>query len=244
MSETGPRVFIFGSCATRDAFELDGHQLTLAGYIARSSLASAFQAVAAPEAWRRVTDGIASAFERRMVLLDLDKGAWRTIEAARFDCLVIDLIDERFPVALTDETCATVSRGFTRVSSLPLNLASIANRKRWKAWLRGADALVRCAGGRRMVVNRVFWATHFEDGTPIANREEAEMQNAVLERMYEHLVRSHRLPVIEHGSFERAAALAHRWGPAPFHYVDGVYRRTLDVLSRVLRDGVELDRGS
>ena len=88
------RVFILGSCVSRDAFSLPSDGLELVGYFARTSLASAFHPQVAPRSLAQLATAIPSSFQRRMVQADLDK-RWRPGDD------IIDLTDrETLPPAL------------------------------------------------------------------------------------------------------------------------------------------------
>lgn len=86
-------VFIIGSCVSRDAFNLPGVP-DIADYVARSSFASAFEAV--PDREIPDLERNPSKFQRRMV-----QGDWqKTLEGKLLDhrdgMVLVDLIDERF----------------------------------------------------------------------------------------------------------------------------------------------------
>jgi hypothetical protein len=84
---------IFGSCVSRDVFDITGHNDLLKHYYARCSVVSA---VSDPVAVSGSDIGLNSDFQRRMLISDFQKsfakGSWKTDT----DCLIIDFIDERF----------------------------------------------------------------------------------------------------------------------------------------------------
>jgi len=85
------RVAIWGSCATRDAFEVREHSFESIDYFARSSwIAQA----SAPPAIRLDTSAL-SGFAQRMVLEDVDRLIVERLVDSNPDLVVIDFIDER-----------------------------------------------------------------------------------------------------------------------------------------------------
>ncbi len=115
------KIFILGSCVTRDALELAKKgQFVLTDYLARTSIASAFQDNAIFE---YDTSKIASAFQRRMVDNDLLKSTTNTLINTDFDFLVIDLIDERFDIVKNDK-----NQYFTLSSEFKDNISLKDNR--------------------------------------------------------------------------------------------------------------------
>ena len=160
------RIFVLGSCVTRDAFELDTTgELTLVGYFARTSLGSAFRrkAVSGVD-----TSTIASAFQRRIVEWDLTKSLEETLRSSDFDLMVYDPIDERFALAdFGADGIATVSNEFLSASSsVPYTTVKSGTEEFTRLWTTGwyrLLAVLDALGMRSQLrVNRVFWAEECE----------------------------------------------------------------------------------
>ncbi|MGY1520665.1 DUF6270 domain-containing protein [Luteimonas sp. A482] len=222
-----PRIFILGSCVSRDAFALTGHGLELAGYIARTSLASAFLTRPAPPSVRANVPRIASRFQRRMVDIDLRKRALSVIEGAQFDFLLVDLIDERFNLARfggsnTVPELFTLSRELASVSGWTGPVVTPGTNQHLAVWKRGVGRLLRTVPPARIIVNRAFWAREFDNGEPLENQALIAQRNRTLETMYGYLQRNGVGAVIDYpdGIF---ADPGHRWGVAPFHYATRMY---------------------
>lgn len=154
-------VFIYGSCVSRDPFELPG-SLKLDGYYARSSLVSAFSLLESGLADADLSTN-PSPFQRRMVAADLTRQIPELLRTSTADVILIDLVDERFdlavgglwgPITLTPEleTAEVDLAGRTRIPSAGEDYFS-AFRVAWKR-------LVEIVAPERIVVNRVKWATH------------------------------------------------------------------------------------
>ncbi|KRD47287.1 hypothetical protein ASE27_02645 [Oerskovia sp. Root918] len=237
MSES-TRVFVLGSCVTRDAFELDASTgMELVGYFARTSLASAFRRK------RFVgvdTSTISSAFQRRTVEQDLDKALETTLRQVEFDLLVFDPIDERFNLAqLGDGSIATVSNEFLSATAAPpyetIRSGSEEFLRLWVVgWYRLLATLDSLGARSRLRVNRVFWAdgcTGDEEFASSYSRKGIDRANTFLGRLYSIMEQD-----LEDWQFVRyppelfVGDPGHKWGASPFHYIDPFYRHFLSEL--------------
>lgn len=237
MTLANPRIFILGSCVSRDAFELADHGMELAGYIARTSLASAFLTRPAPPGVRAKVPRIASRFQQRMVDIDLRKRASSVIEGAQFDFLLVDLIDERFNLARfggsnTLPELFTLSRELAGVCGWTGPMVTPGTNQHLSAWKRGVGRLLRVVPPARIIVNRAFWATALDNGEPLENQSLIAESNRTLEIMYGYLQRNGIGAVIDYpnGIF---ADPDHKWGVAPFHYAPGMYELMVSQLKTI-----------
>lgn len=231
------RIFILGSCVSRDAFEIPGHGFNLVGYIARTSLASAFTARSAPRDIIQLAAKIGSAFQRRMVEIDLRKRALSLISSASFDYLLIDLIDERFNLARfagsnVQPEVFTLSRELAAVCNWPGAQVVPGTNQHLSAWKRGVGQLLRNMPPERIIVNRAFWATTMSDGTPLEKQSLIEQSNRTLEVMYDYLQRNHVGGVITYPE-GIVADPSHKWGVAPFHYAPSMYESLIRQLGEI-----------
>lgn len=234
----GTTIAILGSCVTRDAFELpDAAPFELGAYMARTALGSFMGR--RTEAITPDYERIASPFQRRMVAEDIAKQGRLRLRNENFDLLVIDLIDERLPVArFPDGGIATVSNEFRQLG-IPLSEYTKIHshtEESWQLWSAGWETLIALLdqlGTRdRLVVHRAHWAGMTADGRPtVEDPDTVAEANRWLDKAYEHMV-----PALEPHQFlevaaeHLVAASDHRWGLAPFHYVPEYYR---DFLARL-----------
>jgi hypothetical protein len=237
-------VFILGSCVSRDAFSLGDQGLSLSGYLARTSLASAFHPRPAPEALGRLADGIESSFQRRMVLTDLNKRASVILGQTRFDVLLVDLIDERFNLICVKSDSGrpgwyTLSAELSRIHEGAGRLIFPDSEERWQAWKRGVARLLDIVPASKIVLNRAMWAESDTTGESLEGPWRVQEHNMLLSRMYDYIESSARVRVISYPDGV-VADPAHKWGLAPFHYDERTYRYMLDRLKALIR----IERGS
>lgn len=236
-------VFIVGSCVTRDAFDRPGHGFRIADYVARSSFACSMRAAPFAVPFAEVDpDGmVQSNWQRRMVEIDLGRGLRRrlaAVPAPETTVVVVDFIDERFHLLALNGELATQSVELqrTRCAARPgaATVLSGSGEHFW-FWQQGFRAFVAEAAGLGMetVVNRVHWTERTAYGEPLRDvADQIAAANSYLDRLYREADRL-GLRAIDYGATEFVASAAHRWGPAPFHYVDAVYDRFLSELGRL-----------
>jgi len=226
------RFFIYGSCVTRDAFALE-HGFELVNYIARSPFGSAFAQV--PKDIDVELHSIESPFQRRMVKADVNKQLAGLLRDSEFDYLLVDLIDERIRLMPYQESVIAYSTelqktGATATSEQLLRIGSEDYYERWKA---GLERLLAACPASKIIVNRVFWATATDDGTELPNQADIAHHNAVLNRLYADLAAHPEIRFIDYPERLLVADSKHRWGPAPYHFVNGVSTHLLDELAKI-----------
>jgi Family of unknown function (DUF6270) len=233
------RVFVVGSCVSRDAFgdTGTGDDLVLGAYLARSSLATLSCPAASPPP---NVAKIASLFQRRMVLADHSRLLLALARAGDFDLLLLDLIDERFHLhKRADGAIVTYSNEYSSIASRPLDgtlirSGSAEHVRLWRAGLHQFVEALRESGGLAKVrVNCVYWASKDVDGQPTPGfaPDATEAANAFLADRYRDL----------QAAFGESACLRypasilvsdprHRWGVSAFHYVPAMYEETRRLL--------------
>ncbi|WP_321819964.1 MULTISPECIES: DUF6270 domain-containing protein [unclassified Burkholderia] len=245
MARSKPKLLIHGSCVSRDAFTdrfPQAERYELAGYLARSSLATAFSSGVVENV---DFDAIASPFQRRMVQSDVEHGLMAVLAAGGFDLLLMDLIDERFSVFVDEHgACCTVSgellsSGFdagTRRGTV-IKAFTDAFFDRWEAGWRHLVATLKAHGRLdALIVNEVYWSSACSDGTnfsPAYSPDDVAQANAFLSRQYARMREDLAAGQFLH--FDSAllvGAIDHQWGKSPFHYVTAYYTHLLECLDR------------
>lgn len=217
--KNSPGVFVYGSCVSRDPFELNS-SLRLVDYFARTSLGSAFRQP--PHEWNpeETIGSVISRFQRRMVEADLKKTLAREILDADFDILVLDFIDERM---------STIEfRGSTITESAELKSAGfkIDPSQSFEPWTEmgmqrrrdGIARLISICDPAQIVVNRVFWATHDSSGSPLSYSRWIARNNTFLAEMYAIMSSVPGVRFIDYPDGMLAADTGHQWGVQAYHY--------------------------
>lgn len=215
------RVFIYGSCVSRDPFELPS-DLTLVDYFARTSLASAFRQP--PAKWEpdTVLDKLKSNFQRRMVETDVRKTLGKHIADSDFDFLVLDFIDERMSTIEFNGSTITES---AELKSTGFEIDPDASYEPWTEMgmhrrRDGLQRLLEICDPRKVVVNRVFWATHDSNGKPLSHVGWIEKNNAFLAEMYEIVGQDAGVRFIDYPDGLLVADAAHKWGVQAYHFTN------------------------
>lgn len=219
------KVLIIGSCVTRDPIEkMLGKEITLVDYIARCSLAT----INSPPLINDELKGrIPSPFQRRMVAFDIEK-TWPTLIVEKeYDALLIDLIDERFDVAIYGHSLVTYSDEFKKGEGnyKPERFLEFDSKEKMTHWKNGVDQLAGILKSLSkpvdVVINKVFWTLDTEGGGKLNHVSQAKVDkvNSLLEKMYDYLLE--KLPGLKTISYESCDLKSdknHRWGIAPYHF--------------------------
>ncbi|MFJ4232121.1 DUF6270 domain-containing protein [Cellulosimicrobium cellulans] len=226
------RVFVLGSCVTRDGFEYlpDPSSVELAVYVARTSLGSAF---GKPSALAYDAEREGSPFRRRMVEIDLGKRLEGLLREERWDVLVIDFVDERFDLA------PDVGGGIATVSpelctgcliSPSTQVIRSGSSDHFALWVEGVKTLRSILSdlgrGADVYINAPFWAEKLETGgrIPGTDLEYVRRSNAYQSKLVEFAARQLECPVWNYDPESTRAASEHKWGVSPFHYEEEYYR--------------------
>ncbi|WP_426809319.1 DUF6270 domain-containing protein [Pseudomonas sp. WOUb67] len=234
-------VFIYGSCVTRDIFNLsESRGFKVHEYYARSSMASL---CSRPFSDETMLEKITSPFQRRMVERDFKKDLILAAEALQgSDLVIIDLIDERFDLIELPDGRVFTNSGIIGEHKL-LEDSSFSGYRVIKngspehkdMWLQGMYAFIKFVRENGKIdctyVNKAYWAAKFDGDTstkyPYGSGLVSEA-NKSLDWMYEHLQKF----IDKSRFFELSSALfvadeKHRWGISPFHFSERYYRVAL-----------------
>ncbi len=233
------KVLILGSCVSRDIFRvIEDENFNLASYYGRSSFASAFCPVKVKDTW---SDKISSSFQARMVSADLTKKWPNIVRNTEFDVLLVDFIDERFHLGgFSNGALCTLSSelrgsGFDRkvARARGIQTGSVEHYELWlRGWISFIELLDSLGKKKSVLLNVVKWAEVASDGSVPAwgfTAEQTAAANLYLDKLY-----SRAAADLEPSQIMRAdpqhlvGNLSHKWGPAPFHYVDSYYVNALN----------------
>lgn len=221
------RVDIWGSCVTRDSLEFSNN-IEINKYCARSSIISAV----APPA---VMDTInilelkkdIRPFHKRVIDEDLHKTALQDLDIKNI--LLLDFIEERVPIGLTIcGTYITYSRVLSKFSNngkqLLQRIIQPFSDEHADLFLTSIDKFAKRIGDKQVFIHKAFYAK--------TNRE-FKKENEILSLYYKKAAKAFsNAIVIEVDKAFRISNPGHRWGAAPYHYIDEYYRQFLKELSQ------------
>ncbi|MBO9556777.1 DUF6270 domain-containing protein [Cellulomonas sp.] len=242
------RVFIYGSCVSRDTFEhLDADSYALLDYVARQSLVSAYATpLAVPP-----PPGATSTFAARQHHGDQTSSLLPRLlhRAAQVDLLLVDLQDERNGILVSDDHTTTrtpetmAEPGLEAHGGLAVRHVAFGTDEHHTLWSAAAQRFVadlrRLGLLDRTLVLALPWAEHTEDGRPTTPSFGADSarRNDEFAR-YHDVLRSLGLRLVDLPAQGVRSSVTHRWGDAPFHYAGFVYEHVaarIDAFSRDLR---------
>lgn len=233
------QTFIYGSCVTRDGVDIawESRGLHLSGYVARQSLISA---TSPADASKFRLDSVSSPFQKRMIAGDLSGNLFDQLRARQgaVDLLLWDLTDERLGIQTVPGGGGHVTRVVNYSKGIwqghePLGTpVTLGAPKHWDLWRVAADQMAAFLEKngllKRTAVNATPWATETDAGERVSYEPmPPEKFNETMLSHYEYLgelgfkvVRPDQATVI--------ARTDHKWGLAPFHYINEVYSNLLD----------------
>lgn len=246
------RISIFGSCVSRDLLAFsDSSCVELINYIARQSVISA---VCEPVELDTALLTLSSAFQNRMVAGDFKKNAFDLLSSRASDYLIIDLIDERFPLKIIGNSYITRSNEF-RLSagqayeSCPESEKQLAgnsliiNSENAEKYIGLFCRRIRASFREdRIILHRALMADYYTDESgnirafPKAVLEDNSRLNRILNAMYDLLQKN--LPGINVLNIPApTASQSHKWGLAPMHYSDSYYASVMEMVKDIINVG-------
>lgn len=228
------RVYVYGSCVSRDSFEfLDKSQHQLLGYTARQSLISATSSPYLAEAQAGTLE---SRFQIRNLQGDFDGSIFGTLldVADQADYIFWDLTDERLGVIKVSDA-AYITRSVELIQSGLIggideaDWIKFGSDRHFALWQEAVRKFAKFSDTHsvqsKLVLFNIPWSMSDDTGAPLprawdmfpdeANNHLARYVAAVREHMEVNYI---ELP------WEMARSSAtHKWGLAPYHYLDRVY---------------------
>lgn len=236
MSKT--RVFIYGSCVSRDTFEhFDPEQFELVEYVARQSVLSAYtkpvELMAPPT--------MESRFQQRMITGDFSSSlrSLLSTHGSATDLVLVDLTDERLGAYLLPDG-SMVTRSVELIESgaeqyLPQGSQHIAfgTQQHFEYWSTAMNYI-----GERfqhympqatVVLLDLAWAEWSESGaqTPDSFGVRATDANSIFRPYIQVAAQALGAHVVSLDPAEVMSGPHHPWGDAPFHYAEKVYLETV-----------------
>lgn len=243
------KVAIFGSCVSRDAFELvPSPDFTVASYVARTSLPSLFS----PPMKIEIEEiSAANSFEARCIHGDLTKRSLSIFDSDA-EVFIVDLIEERFDL-IDLAGCLALKTGNLEKSGVLSRFPEAKTLKRLSnetatLWLESSKKfadLVRYGQKRqskKFILHKAWHAEQYADGeTPGLQHAFGppldlfpRLHNPLLETYYNQLTSLIAFDaVVELPRQLIVADSAHRWKLFPFHYVAGYYISFMERLRQV-----------
>lgn len=228
------RVFIYGSCVSRDTFEhLEPSEFELIQYVARQSAVSAYTRsvdMVEPPVLR-------SPFQHRMVAGDYASNLRDLIPEVgpTIDLVLTDLIDERLGVYVLPDG-SVITRSLELIESgaektLPAGTQHVPfgtsqHVQYWSAGIKTVGQLLRRFMPQAAVVLLdIPWAERSLSGepTPDSFGVKSSEANQVFPSYIARAAEALDARVISIGPGDAVSSPHHPWGDAPFHYAEAVY---------------------
>lgn len=226
------RVFILGSCVSRDALEYASEDFEIVSYLARTSVASIGLSPVDDTEVREIVERLPSAFQRRMLVNDLDKTTLSVIAGIEHDVVLLDFIDERFDLIIAGDSLFSLSGELKNGGFEPGEREVIkpGGEEFLVHWIAGLERFLAAVDPATLVLNKAYWAEAFPDGSDASSLGWIRNNNAFLKQLYDALEARWTLPTITYPESVVLADPDHKWGRAPYHYVKPFYEHTIQSL--------------
>lgn len=248
-------VLILGSCVSRDPFgpegsiSKDGLELSVTDYYARTSMASL--------ATQPIPDidlsPIPSDFQKKMVKRDIEKAFLKELGSLKFDVLLIDFIDDRYDLILTDNNQGFLDSEESRKANIDLDALkarrlTCGSELHADYWLTGwnltIDHLKKMDMLDRVLINKVFYAKSDNRGEPLPYQDWIEESNKYLKNIYNLTSKNIKeSQFISHNPDRFISKFDHKWGRSPFHYTSEVEIACIESVAQ-FAEGLISDRDS
>lgn len=220
-----PFFSIIGSCVTRDSLEfIQGRKVTY--YLARSSLCSIFSnqptmnELELLEIYKDAHD-----FYKDCIKHDVFKTG--LVQLGSFNSpIIIDLIEERVPLGILPSgavvTSSQPARMFSNLDSLLLTKVEAFSDEHLMIFESSMKSCSIFFTNRQVFIHKALYVDSMQKFN----------ENIVLNKMYDMLLNA--IPhafLIEAEDGSRVENENHKWGLAPYHYIDSYYKSFVDILS-------------
>lgn len=229
-------ITILGSCVTRDALEF-GNNIKVDEYLSRTSLIS----IMSKPAERNINISKSlNNFLYRTLEEDINKKHLSKIKETTSDYFIIDFIDERFPLLQKDDYYITFSQymeSHTNALEIYTNKVPRLTMENLSLWINSAKRFVqelkKYYKEENIIIHEAYWA---------GNDFNAERNNSFLTIYYNFIkILMPKVHVIRiHESF-RILNPDHKWGNAPYHYIDAYYQNFILQLSFIISNSIDIN---
>lgn len=232
------KVFIIGSCVSRDVFNVENNKLEVVSYNARSSFARIGNSQVVSNHFYSGIQNLPSAFQRRMVLNDFNNQLISRVNTTEKDIILVDFIDERFHLVQLGDAIVTRSKEFTLTNINPDRLINTYSQEYLALWKAGIDFFLKnIANNQLIVIPKVFWSNKIIGQEQFSERvlQDIDKQNEKLITMYDYLEKKslNNLKLLEINEDLLRVDSKHRWGLSPYHYSDEYSEYVNSLLSEI-----------
>ena len=235
------KFLIYGGCVSRDVFERPEirEMCEVSYYSSRTVFGSL-----ASSPWDRpdIYESIPGNFYQRCVRDDMKKNLFSVIEQGNYDYILMDLVsDARLSIIQTKAGSITLSgRVRKALTALGVKGRTIRNGSEQWAELRNAGLrkFIRClrhtGNMHKVLINRVYLDEAIDDDESSMTSERI---NKNLHRYYRDLSEFfYEDQFIDYLDDELKSAPVHKWGVAPYHYIEKFYQSQSDNLREILKN--------
>lgn len=231
------RLFIAGSCVSRDAFTpKNSDQFVIGKYTARYSLARLALPAIDTIPRDKLDLNLKSKFQKRILISEMENNLLGLMSEIEFDKLLIDCVDERFGLIEYLNTYVTNSDEFRR-AKLTKNSVALKiqphTQEYFDLWELGFKKVIDQVGKDKIIVNDVYWANKLDSGDAVSTPQRIEYCNEIMRNLYK--IAGKYISKNQFVNYPKEIFVGdsnHKWGKSPFHYTQDVYDYLIQYLQR------------
>ena len=233
------KIYIAGSCVTRDAFTPDTKSdFEVVNYYARYSLARLLY----PEVKLNLSDAsfekkVSSPFQRKLLKNEFSNNLIDSLSETEFDYLVIDCVDERFGLIYYNHSGYVTNSDELRNAQLFNHKTALKipcnSMEFFEFWRNGLKRIIGTVNTEKIIINNVYWTNKLNNGNNISTNGNVKYHNEMVSNLYR-IAKEEGIPeqnFVNYPDNIFVGDLNHRWGPSPFHYVKEVYDFFINYMS-------------
>lgn len=240
-------VSIYGSCVTRDILEYETSKyIKLKSYIARQSIVSAINK---PIECNQDDIKLMSSFQKKQVYYDLKKNMFNILSTDKSKYLLIDLIDERFPLLCYMDSVVTVSPYLVESNYIQFSrddLIEVVKQKDKKYYFQNTclddileefcKKLLDVYKHNNIILHKAYMLDQYIDiNNQVKSFETYQLVNnkkinQKISYMYKYLEEKLNPLCVINISKDYYAYEGHKWGLAPMHYSKDYYLKALSII--------------
>lgn len=239
------KVFIQGSCVTRDAFAFSKTKdFLITHYSARCSLAT----LASPPIKQKLElSQLNSNFQKKMLEDDHNRSVLKHLDNKEYNIVILDFIDERGGLISLDNLGYVTNLSELKNSGVISTASSIENIQPYSEnhinlFFTGLENFIKKIKTPSIIlINEVYWAIKNEKNELITTKiKYINETNTNLKKIYQKIKNIY--PQFIFINYDESLFIAnsqHKWGQSPFHYIDDLYLSFLEKIKDKILDKIE-----
>lgn len=228
------KIFILGSCVSKDCFNYSQDSLELVAYYPQHSCISA---LLDSLTYEDINFSHSKYKFKQNIIYDFRNQLLYDLQTVNYDILLIDFVDEFFYTKNNDSNVVINKNLQNKDISLDNNLICTnddINFSLWyKAWNNFISLCTKIGIKDKIVINRVYFSNFIQNNTQIPNFTEKDiiLKNELIDHIYKYIEKY--IPKSRYIDYPDNLIIANNKINLPFYYIDSFYYHTIQCLINI-----------